>query len=81
MNTLQTIYTKDKKVKITFRCDDALSDWVNERAKVIGLTPSAFVRQMLYQQFYAEKTIIQAVNDNTKKLVASTETAAHNEHK
>ena len=77
MNTKHTIYTKDKKVKITFRCDDALSDWVNERAHVIGLTPSAFVRQMLYQQFYAEKTLGQAITKTITKA-ASAETAADN---
>ena len=80
MNSEHTIYTKDKKVKITFRCDDALSDWVNERAEVIGLTPSAFVRQMLYQQFYAEKTIITAMNERTTQKAASAETAVTNEH-
>lgn len=75
MNTTQTIYTKDKKVKITFRCDEKLSDWVGERSKVIGLTPSGFVRQMLYQQFYAEKTIVPVIK------AASSETAVIHEHK
>lgn len=79
MNTKKVIYTKDKKVKITFRCDDALSDWVDSRSKVIGLTPSAFVRQMLYQQFYAEKTLVGALNLNPQKA-ASSETAVTNEH-
>ena len=80
MNSEHTIYTKDKKVKITFRCDDALSDWVNSQSSIIGLTPSAFVRQLLYQQFYAEKTIIKALNDKPQKA-ASAETAVTNEHK
>ena len=73
MQTKKQIYTKDKNVKITFRCDTVLSDWVSERSHVIGLTPSAFVRQMLYQQFYAEKTIFDKLPDN---MSASTETAA-----
>ena len=75
MNSKHTIYTKDKNAKITFRCDDALSAWVTKRAKVIGLTPSAFVRQLLYQQFYAEKTIGPALKE---VMTASTETAAKN---
>lgn len=74
MQTKKQIYTKDKNVKITFRCDTLLSDWVMERSQVIGLTPSAFVRQMLYQQFYAEKTIFEKIPEN---MIASTETAAH----
>lgn len=73
MQTKKQIYTKDKNVKITFRCDTLLSDWVSERSQVIGLTPSAFVRQMLYQQFYAEKTIFEKIPEN----IASAETAAH----
>lgn len=73
MQTKKQIYTKDKNVKITFRCDSVLSDWVSERAQVIGLTPSAFVRQMLYQQFYAEKTIFDKMPEN---MIASAETAA-----
>jgi hypothetical protein len=75
MNTQKQIYTKDKKVKITFRCDDVMSDWVNSRSAIIGLTPSAFVRQMLYQQMYAERTLGDIVN--TKKA-ASAETAVTN---
>jgi hypothetical protein len=77
MNTQHTIYTKDKKVKITFRCDDAMGDWVTERAGVVGLTPSAFVLQTLYQQMYAEKTL-GAIVTNTVKKAASAETAVTN---
>ena len=74
MNTTKQLYTKDKKVKITFRCDDALSDWVSDRSTVIGLTPSAFVRQTLYQQMYAEKTLGDFIKNTTNKA-ASAETA------
>ena len=77
MNTTHTLYTKDKKVKITFRCDDAMGDWLSERSAVVGLTPSAFVRQMLYQQMYAEKTIIEKAFGNSQKAV-SAETAVTN---
>lgn len=74
MNTKHSIYTKDKKIKITFRCDDAMGDWVTERSAIVGLTPSAFVRQTLYQQMYAEKTL-GAIVTNSVKNGASTETA------
>lgn len=79
MNTKKTIYTKDKSVKITFRCDEALSVWISERSKVCGITPSAFVRQLMYQQLYAEKTLGEALTRsllNEKKTC--TETAVRN---
>lgn len=66
------IYTKDKKVKITFRCDEALGQWVAERANMMELTPSSFVRQLLFGQMYAEKTLGGMVNKNKSQ---STETA------
>lgn len=72
MNTKKQIYTKDKTVKITFRCDDALGTWLASRSKVVGLTPSAFVRQLCYQNFYAEKTFGDIIK---KPLKTSTETA------
>jgi hypothetical protein len=59
---MKQIYTKDKKVKITFRCDEALSKWVAQRADMMELTPSSFVRQLLFGQMYAEKTLGGMVN-------------------
>lgn len=76
MNTKKQIYTKDKTVKITFRCDEALGDWISNRSKVVGLSPSAFVRQLCYQNFYAEKTLGDMIKPTTKKT--STETAVKN---
>lgn len=67
----KTLYTKDKAVKITFRCDTALSDWVSSRSSEVGLTPSAFVRQILYQQFYGEQALGRIFNSKA----ASAETA------
>lgn len=75
----KTLYTKDKSVKITFRCDNALSNWVAERSQTVGLTPSAFVRQILYQYFYGEKTLGSAMEKmfNTMEA-AGAETAVVN---
>lgn len=42
------VYTKDKNIRITFRCDEKLSEWVNSQSEMLGLTPSAFVRQNLF---------------------------------
>lgn len=75
MNNKKTqIYTKDKTMKISFRCDTSLAEWVASRSDLVGLTPSAFVRQNLYQQMYAEKTLGEALS--SIKSTASTETAA-----
>lgn len=67
---IKQMYLGDKKVKITFRCDEALSKWVSERSKMMELTPSTFVRQLLFGQMYAEKTLGGMVNKSQ-----STETA------
>lgn len=76
MNTKKQLYTKDKKVKITFRCDESLSDWIGSQSSLIGLTPSAFVRQMMYQQMYAEITISAGLKQlTTSRKPISTETA------
>jgi hypothetical protein len=69
---IKQIYTKDKKIKITFRCDDALSNWLVQRSGMMEITPSAFVRQMLFSQMYAEKTLGGIVKKN---MDTSTETA------
>lgn len=42
------LYTKDKSLRITFRCDEKLGEWVTTQSDLLGLTPSAFVRQNLF---------------------------------
>lgn len=66
------IYTKDKNVKITFRCESALGDWVLARSREMGLTPSAFCRTVLFQNMYGEKTLstILANKPNTSAETA-----------
>lgn len=72
MNNKQ-LYTKDKTIRITFRCDGKLSEWVTSRAAQVGMTPSAFLRQICYQNFYAE-TVIDDMAKSNKDV--STERAA-----
>lgn len=76
MNTKKQIYTKDKTVKITFRCDDVLGGWLTERSKILGLSPSAFVRQIMYQNLYAEKTLGDIIHK--PEIKTSAETAVRN---
>lgn len=85
MNTTKQIYTKDKSVKITFRCDKGLGDWLSGESALVSLTPSAFVRQIMYQQMYATKMMggalknlsDEALKSKTQKAI-STETAVGN---
>lgn len=42
------LYTKDKSLRITFRCDEKLGDWVTSQSELLGVTPSSFVRQNLF---------------------------------
>ena len=58
------MYTKDKSLRITFRCDDRLSDWVRTQSQSIGLTPSAFVRQSLYSAM-AQQAQISSIIENS----------------
>lgn len=72
MKTLKQIYTKDKNVRISFRLDGKLSEWIIARCEKLGTTPSAFMRNLAYQNFYAE-TVIQSI---TNKPSDSTERAS-----
>lgn len=65
------IYTKDKSVRITFRCDDKLGEWVNNKSTSLGLTPSAFVRQLLYSNMYSETAICQSLAEAFTKETSS----------
>ena len=73
-NTTKQIYTKDKAIKITFRCNDALAGWITSRSAVLGVSPSAMVRNLCYQNFYAETTLKAAIQPTQ----TSTETAVKN---
>ena len=85
------MYTKDKSVRITFRCDDKLGDWVAAQAAMIGVTPSAFVRQSLFGMMASQARLagmmeqslvnaartVEGINFNE---VASTAKAVTDEH-
>lgn len=58
------MYTKDKSLRITFRCDDRLSDWVRTQSDTLGLTPSSFVRQTLYVAM-AQQAQVSSIIENS----------------
>lgn len=72
---MKQTYLKDKTVKITFRCDESLGNWLIHRSKQLDMTPSALVRQMMFQNYYAECVL------NLHNKTVSTETAAKHENK
>lgn len=76
------MYLKDKNVRITIRLDKASSDFVTSSSEQLGITPSQFVRQLIFQQMYAQKQV-QHVLDKTIKeqLIDSTGKASTNENK
>lgn len=65
---MKKINTGDKNIRITFRCDEKLGDWVQSQAEILNLSPSAFVRQNLFAMMaqqvrlasLMEKTIISS---------------------
>lgn len=75
------MYTKDKTVRITFRCDDKLADWVVTQSEMIGLTPSAYVRQQLFGLMATQARLSQAIDKSiSATILASTAKAADDEH-
>lgn len=70
------LYTKDKSMRITFRCDEKLTEWLSAISEACNITPSAYVRQTLYQCMNAQKRLA----DTIEKQIASTVKAADNEH-
>lgn len=74
------MYTKDKKIRLTIRLDKQSSDFVDEQSRELGLTPSSFVRQMIYTQMYAQKTITKVIEKTINKELESTGKASINEN-
>lgn len=58
------IYTKDKSLRITFRCDEKLGEWVAAQSEILGLSPSAFVRQNLFSMM-AQQARLSAIMEQS----------------
>lgn len=50
-------YTKDKNCRLSFRVNEALYDWVAERAQILGVSPCDFARNVLFNQMSVEVTL------------------------
>lgn len=74
------MYLKDKNIRITIRLDKASSDFVSSSSQQLGVTPSAFVRQLVFQQMYAQRQV-QKVLDKTIKEQLERSGKASNENK
>lgn len=73
------MYLKDKNIRITIRLDKASSDFVSSSSQQLGVTPSAFVRQLVFQQMYAQRQVQKVLDNTIKQLERSGK--ASNENK
>lgn len=66
-----SINTGDKSVRVCFRCDDKLAEWVTAQAAIIGVTPSAFVRQSLYGMMASQHRVVEMMDRALSKEAGS----------
>lgn len=76
MATIPQVYTKDKNLRITFRCDEKLGDWISSQSSIIGLSPSAFVRQNLFSMMAQQARVASLI----EQTIISSAKAVSNEH-
>lgn len=50
-------YSKDKTRRLSFRVNDRLADWVDGRAKALGVSPCEYARSVLFQQMSTEEML------------------------
>lgn len=62
--------TCDKNVRICFRCDDKLADWVLSQSQLLGLTPSAFVRQSLFGMMSSQLRVLSIMEKSVATEVS-----------
>lgn len=74
------MYAKDKTIRITIRLDKKSSDFVDNQSQELGLTPSAYVRQMIYTQMYAQKSLTEVIKQTISKQLESTGKASKDEN-
>lgn len=72
------VYTKDKNVRVSFRLDGKLSEWILKRSEELGMTPSAFLRSLAFQTYYAE-TVIQGIGSKSPEQIRKVALDANNE--
>lgn len=78
-----SISTGDKSVRVCFRCDDKLAEWVTSQSAIMGVTPSAFVRQSLYGMMASQQRIVdmmdRALTTEASSIISSAK-AVKREH-
>lgn len=75
---MSQIYTKDKNLRITFRCDQKLGDWVVAQSELLGITPSAFVRQGLFSMMASQARLATIME---KSFISSAKAVTHDNNK
>lgn len=78
------IYSGDKNVRICFRCDDKLAEWVVGQAGIVGITPSAYVRQTLYGLMASHQrlsdVVMKTVAQEARDIISSEKAVTADEH-
>lgn len=73
------IYTKDKGLRITFRCDSKLGEWIKIGADNLGMSPSSFVRQSLYSTMSSQAQLSRIVEEGLKSQLNTSSAKAVND--
>ena len=71
------MYTKDKKLRITFRCDERLGGWIWSQSELLGVSPSEYVRQSLFSMMANQARLADLME---KTLISTAKAVELNEH-
>jgi hypothetical protein len=78
------MYTKDKTLRITFRCEPKLGEWILSQSEMLGITPSAYVRQNLFglmaNQIKLGTLIEQSARSMSEHIISSEKAVSDDEH-
>lgn len=78
------MYTKDKTLRITFRCEPKLGEWILSQSEMLGITPSAYVRQNLFglmaNQIKLSSLLEQSARTMSQQVISSEKAVINNEH-
>jgi len=78
------MYTKDKTLRITFRCEPKLGEWILSQSEMLGITPSAYVRQNLFglmaNQIKLSSLLEQSARTMSQQVISSEKAVINDEH-
>lgn len=72
------MYTKDKKLRITFRCDERLGEWIASQSEMLGVNPSEYVRQSLFSMMANQARLANLMEQTLISTAKAVENHEHN---